>query len=300
MGCSASQAAPASAARGAPRTPAGGGSAAGAGEEQAMVPAEPPKCWNGCVMVPVGQTPYAERHYSCSRCGGRSSCGHLGGDKTRRWRCHKCGQDLCFQCHPDRRLAHEEAAAPEPDPLTRCTTVEIKRTLDRQLQELGGCPALAAGAAAPSVSDPAGLQCSRPGADSEDEFLRRCHAALRGQIAAGGVGSPEVPGSPRSCAWPSPASPTLLQGRAPALGKASEPGAPASPHGACSPDAEIARVEAELKRRTLEVQRILQGHAEAFEGGAWPVRLALGSGGDRTSAWRPSPRSPAPLGGTAA
>lgn len=314
MGCSASQAASAAAAR----PSVSGGSAAAdpppqhldlrahAREEQDVVPAEPPKCRNGCVMVPVGRAPPSERHYACSRCGGRSSCGHLGGDKTRRWRCQKCDHDVCYQCHPDKHLVHKETVVPEPDPLTRCTTVEVKRTLDRQLRELGGVPVLAAEAAAPSASAPTGMQRSMPEANSEEDFLHRCHAALREQIAAGDAGSAEASASP------SPASSTLLQRRTRTQGKASEPRAftGATPHDALAPDPEFARVEAELKRRTLEVQRILQGHVEAFESGGQrpqprralqgagpsPGRLALDSGEDERATDVPE-LSRAPRGG---
>lgn len=52
-------------------------------------------------MVPVGTTPCSRRSYKCGMCGGRSKCGHLGGDKTKRWKCFRCDYDVCFQCYPD-------------------------------------------------------------------------------------------------------------------------------------------------------------------------------------------------------
>lgn len=66
-----------------------------------QVLATPPTCRNGCVMVPVGTTPCSRRSYKCGMCGGRSKCGHLGGDKTKRWKCFRCDYDVCFQCYPD-------------------------------------------------------------------------------------------------------------------------------------------------------------------------------------------------------
>jgi hypothetical protein len=222
-------------------------------------------------MAPVGQTPPSERHYTCGRCGGKSKNGHLGGDKTKRWRCHKCDHDVCFQCHPDKPLVHKDTLASGPDLLTRSTTVEVKRTLDRQLQELGGIPVLTAETAASSAGVCTGLQRSMPEASSEDDFLRRCQAALSERAAAGAAVAPtEVPASPRPSPMPSPASSTLLQrrGPTPTLGKTSEPGASIGGvlYDVLAPEQEFARVQAQLKRRpTLEVKRILEGQLEAFK-----------------------------------
>lgn len=214
------------------------------------VPAEPPRCRNGCTMVHVGQTPSSEKHYVCNACGGKSRRGHLGGDKCKRWRCHKCDYEVCFQCHPDRHLAKKEPDE-QPDRLARCTTVEVKRILQGQLCGLEGIPVL--------------NNQAQPADNSEDDFYRRCRAALEPGASGAAL---EAAAPTRLMPPPStPASPMLLARCSPVpAGKRAAPGG-ATPYDVLAPDEEFKRVQDELKRRpTLEVKRILQQQLQGFEG----------------------------------
>jgi len=233
-------------------------------------------------MVKVAQTPSAQRHYKCNQCGGNSKCGHLGGDKTSRWRCFKCDYDVCFKCQPEMcspapqeppKDAAEEAHQRyqvDSSRLDRCNTVEAKRMLQGNLEELDGMSAtlggkeMSATAVAPAqfaamiprqTAAKPNLQIM-PKADSENAFLQRCQIArLNQQLEAHGMRA-----SP---------SPTLLESKTITTGKATMLSGQTVPHlpKGLTPDADLTRgFEGRLKRRpTMEVKRILQTQLEAFQ-----------------------------------
>ena len=69
----------------------------------------PPRCPQGHTMAASqAQIEGYSKGYSCDRCGGRSSKGHLGGSR-RRWQCEQCRHDVCFACAPCSE--HVEASA---------------------------------------------------------------------------------------------------------------------------------------------------------------------------------------------